>query len=76
MIGSPDRQLNTGAVGLILAFTMKEGNLTTFQVDAEGRIILNQGGDQPSAVHITSGSGNLEERIVDDTDAWYKQTEK
>lgn len=63
-------------LGLILVFTMREDNPATFQLDAEGRVILNQGGGLPNTVPISPDTGGFEDGKGDGADAWYKQVEK
>jgi len=63
-------------VGLVMAVTMKDESPTTYQIDAEGRVIQIEGGQvAPSPVSITSGSASSEE-VATATEEWYKQTEK
>ena len=64
-------------LGLILALTMKEEVPTTYQVDAEGRVIQIQGGHAtPSPDSIAAGSEGSEGESSTVTEEWYKQTEK
>lgn len=60
--------------GLVLALTMKDETPTTYQIDAEGRVVNIQGGQAPSPVPISSGSGSPEGDNTTATDEWYKQT--
>ena len=63
-------------LGLILALTMKEETPTTYQVDAEGRVIQIQGGQvAPSPVSIAPGSEGPADDAPSETEEWYKQTE-
>jgi len=63
-------------LGLILALTIKEEEPTTYQVDAEGRVIQIQGGQvEPSPVSITPGTGGSVGEDSESTEEWYKQTE-
>ena len=72
-------------LGLIMGLTMEEKPATSFQIDEEGKIILD--GSEPD--HVASreghqrspppgeeagGSGEPGEGASDDVDAWYKQT--
>jgi hypothetical protein len=61
-------------LGLIMALTMKEEAPTTYQIDQEGRVILNQGGEGPSP--MAPVSGGPEEEVANTTEEWYKQTGK
>lgn len=61
-------------LGLILALTMKEEPPTTYQIDQEGRVILNQGGEGPTPMDPVSGGP--EEEVANTTEEWYKQTGK
>ena len=64
-------------LGLILAFTMKEEVPTTYQVDAEGRVIQIQGGQvAPNPVSINPGTESSTGGSSAATEDWYKQTEK
>ena len=63
-------------LGLIMGLTMKEEIPTTYQIDQEGRVILNQGGVGPSPESITPSSGGPEEEVPNTTEEWYKQTGK
>ena len=64
-------------LGLILAFTMKEEVPTTYQVDAEGRVIQIQGGQvAPNPVSIAPGTESSTGGSSSATEDWYKQTEK
>ena len=64
-------------LGLIMAITMKDEAPTTYQVDAEGRVIQIQGGQAaPSPVSITPGSEGSADESSAATEEWYKQTEK
>jgi len=62
-------------IGIIMALTMEnETGPTQFQVDEQGRIIINQGGvfekaEAPASTEMT----DPEEVTTDDTEAWYKQ---
>ena len=62
----------TLVLGGILALTMKEETPTTYQIDQEGRVILNQGGEGPSPMALVSGGP--EEGVANTTEEWYKQT--
>ena len=58
-----------------MALTMEnETGPTQFQVDEQGRIIINQGGvfEKAEAPAITEMT-DPEEVTTDDTEAWYKQ---
>ena len=55
-------------IGLILALTMTEEKPTSFQIDQDGRIILDS---QPGEEISSSGDDSVES-----ADEWYKQTEK
>jgi hypothetical protein len=59
-------------LGLTLALTMKEEDPTTYQIDQEGRVILNQGVKESSP--IAPGSGGSDEEVAMTPDEWYKQT--
>ncbi len=64
-------------IGLVMALTMKDEVPTTYQVDAEGRVIQIQGGQvAPSPVSITPGTEGPADDHPSETEAWYKQTEK
>jgi len=64
-------------LGLILAFTMKEEVPTTYQVDAEGRVIQIQGGQvAPNPVSINPETESSTGGSSAATEDWYKQTEK
>ena len=64
-------------IGLIMALTMKDETPTTYQVDAEGRVIQIQGGQvTPSPVSIAPGSGVSTDQSSTATEEWYKQTEE
>jgi hypothetical protein len=63
-------------LGLILALTMKEEAPTTYQVDAEGRVIQIQGGEvPPDPVSIAPESEVSADESSTATEEWYKQTE-
>ena len=64
-------------LGIVLALTMNEEAPTTYQVDAEGRVVQIQGGQTaPDPVSIASGAeGNVDDSTTA-TEEWYKQTEK
>ena len=64
-------------LGLVLALTMKDESPTTYQVDAEGRVIQIHGGQvAPSPVSIAPGSEGTAGEGSESTEEWYKQTEK
>ena len=64
-------------IGLVMALTMKDEVPTTYQVDAEGRVIHIQGGQvAPSPVSIVPGTEGPADDHPSETEAWYKQTEK
>ncbi len=64
-------------IGLVMALTMKDEVPTTYQVDAEGRVIQIQGGQvAPSPVSISPGTEGPADDHPSETEAWYKQTEK
>jgi len=64
-------------LGLIMALTMKDEAPTTYQVDAEGRVIQIQGGQvAPSPVSIAPGSEVPADESPKATEEWYKQTEE
>jgi hypothetical protein len=64
-------------LGLIMALTMKDETPTTYQVDAEGRVIQIQGGQvAPSPVSIAPESGGSADESSTATEEWYKQTEE
>ena len=64
-------------LGLVLALTMKDEIPTTYQVDAEGRVIQIQGGQvAPNPVSIIPGSEGVADEVPATTEEWYKQTEK
>ena len=62
-------------LGLILAFTMKEEEPTSYKVDAEGKIILDHSGtgDISESIQISDGPDGPGGGSSEDTDAWYKQ---
>jgi hypothetical protein len=63
-------------IGLVMALTMKDEVPTTYQVDAEGRVIQIQGGQvAPSPVSIVPGTEGPADDPPSETEAWYKQTE-
>ena len=64
-------------IGLVMALTMKDEVPTTYQVDAEGRVIHIQGGQvAPSPVSIVPGTEGVADESPATTEEWYKQTEK
>ena len=64
-------------LGLVLALTMKDESPTTYQVDAEGRVIQIQGGQvAPNPVSIAPGIEVSTGGSSTATEDWYKQTEK
>jgi len=62
-------------LGLILALTMEE-EPTTYQIDEEGRVILNQGNEVTGSLPDAPISGDSEKETVTATEEWYKQTKK
>jgi len=61
-------------VGLVLALLMKDESPTTFQIDEQGRVIIEQqplGSDEGPET-----SGDKEGESLSTTELWYKQNEK
>jgi hypothetical protein len=62
-------------LGLILALTMKDEIPTSYQIDEQGKVFLNQGEEGVGPVPISPESGGSGEEVAATTDEWYKQTE-
>ena len=63
-------------LGIVLALTMNEEAPTTYQVDAEGRVVQIQGGQMaPDPVSIASGAEVNVDEPATATEDWFKQTE-
>tara|TARA_B100000029_G_C17522834_1_gene940570 strand:+ start:897 stop:1664 length:768 start_codon:yes stop_codon:yes gene_type:complete len=70
-------------IGVLMAFLMDDDAPTSYQVDEQGRVILNQGQifsnqEQQSSTDSENGSigsSNSEGDSDDATELWYKQTE-
>ncbi len=63
-------------LGFVMALTMKEEPPTTFQVDAEGRVVQIQGGEGSGSEPNNADSQASDDVVSTPTEEWYKQTEK